>query len=168
MIAAHRRSPVALMANTRYLTTEVEDHVRKVLRKRFGTPFRKRVLDLTTGGRHEFDAVSDEGTIVASIKATSGKTADGKIPNGKDNNAVTEIYLFIACRSTAANARAYVPAVPRSVGEEDRWRADRWRDDRFGTAFRGHAERGGSRAGEGQQEVSVALAEAAAKAEIDS
>ncbi len=100
------------MANTRYLTTKVEDHVRKVLGERFGTPFRKRVLDPTTGGRHDFDAVSDDGTIVASIKATSGKTAGGKISNGKYNNAITEIYLFIACRSTAANARAYVPIFP--------------------------------------------------------
>lgn len=82
------------MANTRYLTTEVEEYVRKSLQERFGTKFHKRVLDLMTGGHHEFDAVSDDGKIVASIKATSGKTASGKIPAGKFNNALAEIYYL--------------------------------------------------------------------------
>lgn len=52
------------------------------------------MLDLTTGGRHEFDAVSADFQIVASIKATSGKTARGKIPSGKFNNAIAELYYL--------------------------------------------------------------------------
>lgn len=82
------------MANTRYLTTEVENYVRQSLEERFGVAFHKRVLNLTTGGRHEFDAVSPDGQIVASIKATSGKTAGGKIPSGKFNNAISELYYL--------------------------------------------------------------------------
>lgn len=48
------------MANTRYLTTVVEDYVRKRLAVEFGLPFEKRTLPLRPGGCHEFDAVSSE------------------------------------------------------------------------------------------------------------
>lgn len=82
------------MANTRYLTVEVENYVRDELAKRFGVSFSKRFLTLTTGGKHEFDAVSDDRRVVASIKATSAKTAGGNLPQGKFNNALSEIYYL--------------------------------------------------------------------------
>ena len=82
------------MADTRYLTTTVEDYVRSVLAQKHGTTFEKVSLTLTTGGKHEFDAVSADRAIVASIKATSGKTASGKMPQGKFNNALAELYYL--------------------------------------------------------------------------
>lgn len=82
------------MANTRYLTTEVEDFVRAHLALTHGVRFQKRFLMLKTGGMHEFDAVSEDDAIVASIKATSGKTAGGNLPQGKFNNAIAEIYYL--------------------------------------------------------------------------
>ena len=65
------------VADTRYLTKEVEDFVRAGLRQRHGIEFSKRKLRLTTEGEHEFDAVSADGKIVASIKAASARTSGG-------------------------------------------------------------------------------------------
>lgn len=65
------------MANTRYLTTEVENYVRSHLARKYRMQFSKMVLPLTVGGRHEFDAVAADLSIVASIKATSGLTSGG-------------------------------------------------------------------------------------------
>jgi len=94
-----------LMADTRFLTTIVEDFVRNRLAVDHGVSFTKRRLPLTVGGDHEFDAVSEDGTIVASIKATSGKTSGGRIPAGKFNNAIAELY-FLAF--VAANKKLLV------------------------------------------------------------
>lgn len=82
------------MANTRYLRVQVEKYVREQLTKRFGQPFHAKVLQLVTGGDHEFDAVSDDGAIVATVKAASGLTSGGKIPQGKINTAVAELYFL--------------------------------------------------------------------------
>jgi hypothetical protein len=82
------------MVNTRVLTTQVEEHVRNVLSKEFGQNFTKVRLPLSTGGQHEFDAVSRDGTVVASIKSSSGKTASGKHPAGKVDSAIAELYFL--------------------------------------------------------------------------
>ena len=84
------------MANTRFLATQVEDFVRARLTDEYGVPFSKRFLELATAGRrkHEFDAVSEHGEIVASIKATSARTSGGNLPQGKFNNAIAELYYL--------------------------------------------------------------------------
>lgn len=82
------------MANTRYLTTVVEEHVRRALGERHGLLFEKRRLPLTTGGLHEFDAVAADGSIVASIKTASGLTAGGKVPSGKIKDSIAELYFL--------------------------------------------------------------------------
>ena len=82
------------VANTRYLTTIVEDHVRRALSERHGVIFEKRVLTLTTGGQHEFDAVAVDGSIVASIKSASGRTAGGRVPSGKIKDSIAELYFL--------------------------------------------------------------------------
>ncbi|GAB6876131.1 hypothetical protein [Thermaerobacter litoralis] len=82
------------MANTLYLKRVVEDVVRQHLAQQFGVPFKSRVLKLVAGGTHEFDAVSDDGRVVASIKSASGKTSGGKKPAGKINAAVAELYYL--------------------------------------------------------------------------
>src|SRR4051794_25144215 len=82
------------MANTRFLTTQVEEHVRSVLGERYGLDFTKERLPLTPGGTHEFDAVSSDRKIVASIKTSSGLTSGGRIPSGKINSATSEVYFL--------------------------------------------------------------------------
>jgi hypothetical protein len=82
------------MANTRYLTTIVEDCVRRTLGGRHGLVFEKRRLPLVTGGLHEFDAVAVDGSVVASIKTASGMTAGGKVPSGKIKDSIAELYFL--------------------------------------------------------------------------
>ena len=82
------------MANTRFLTIDVEDYVRKVLTQRHGVGFKKKHLELVTGGTHEFDAVADDGSIIASIKSASGRTSGGRIPSGKIKDCVAELYFL--------------------------------------------------------------------------
>jgi hypothetical protein len=53
------------------------------LEQQEGQPFSKRVLPLAPGGSHEFDAVSADGMIVASIKSAGGRTSGGKFPGGQ-------------------------------------------------------------------------------------
>jgi hypothetical protein len=84
----------SVVANTRYPTTVVEDHVRRALGERHGLLFEKRRLPLTTGGMHEFDAVAAHGSIVASIKTASGLTVGGKVPSGKIKDSIAELYFL--------------------------------------------------------------------------
>jgi len=82
------------MADTTVLTREVENFVRSRLAERHGQTFGKRFLPLRPGGKHEFDAVSEDGSIVASIKAHSGRTSGGNIPSGKILACVAELYYL--------------------------------------------------------------------------
>jgi hypothetical protein len=67
------------MADTRYLKSIVEDHIRAWLKDKFGQPFKSVFLPLVgvegTARTHEFDAVSADGMIVCSIKTASWKTS---------------------------------------------------------------------------------------------
>ena len=82
------------MADTTYLKKPVESYVRDRLAAEFGIAFSSQFLTLASGGKHEFDAVSVDHRVVASIKSSSGKTSGGKLPSGKLKNAVAEIYFL--------------------------------------------------------------------------
>jgi hypothetical protein len=82
------------MADTSYLRYKVEPFVRDRLTERFAQIFRSKSVSLTTGGTHEFDAVSEDGSIVVGIKAASGLTSGGRVPSGKLNNAIAELYYL--------------------------------------------------------------------------
>ena len=82
------------MANTTYLRNDVENCVRQELTKEFGVSFKPLDFPLVTGGRHEFDAVSEDGRIVGAIKSASGKTAGGRVPAGKIKDAEAELYYL--------------------------------------------------------------------------
>lgn len=82
------------MANTNYYKTHVEPYVRSELERIHGVRFVSKVLPLTTGGTHEFDAVAEDGSIVASIKSLSAKTARGRRPAAKYHNCLAELYFL--------------------------------------------------------------------------
>ena len=64
------------------------------LTERCGTKFDAQVLTLSSGGTHEFDAVSDDGSVIASIKANSGLTSGGNHPTGKVATCLNEVYFL--------------------------------------------------------------------------
>ena len=82
------------MANTQFIKTDVEPWVRQHLEAENGQPFSSQFLNLSTGGKHEFDAVSADRTVVVSIKSASGLTAGGNLPQGKFHNAIAEVYFL--------------------------------------------------------------------------
>lgn len=71
------------MADTR-VQLEVEDTVREGwMRQRFGQPFYRNRVRLSSGGVFDFDAVSEDRSIVASISTSSARTSSGKHAVGK-------------------------------------------------------------------------------------
>ena len=68
--------------------------MRAQLSQKFGVPFRPLALKLSTGGMHEFDAVSEDRRIVASIKTAGGRTASGRFPVGKIKSTEAELYYL--------------------------------------------------------------------------
>ncbi|HEY7596017.1 MAG TPA: hypothetical protein VH969_22940 [Actinophytocola sp.] len=84
------------MANTRNLTTAVVDHVRDVLSAQYQTVFHNRRMRLQPGGYHEFEAVSDNGRIVASVKTAAG---NGRHPAGTISNCLAALYFLSLVRA---------------------------------------------------------------------
>ena len=87
------------MANTKaYL--RAEEWIRADgLPAKFQQSFAKRRLEVGTRtdgfpAYHEFDAVSSDAGIVASVKASSGFTAGRKPPDGKIKGAYAELYFL--------------------------------------------------------------------------
>jgi hypothetical protein len=83
------------MANTNYLKNDIENWCRNWLAQQFpGNHFSKQNLKLVTGGNHEFDAVSNDKSIVAGITTRSWKTQGGNLPSGKFDGLYTELYFL--------------------------------------------------------------------------
>src|SRR5712692_4266697 len=71
------------MADTR-CQIECEDWIRrKWMPEFFGQPFYRERMPLNSGGVFDFDAVSADKTIVASISTSGSRTARGKNATGK-------------------------------------------------------------------------------------
>lgn len=71
------------MADTR-VQLEVEDWVRKNwMPGQFGVRFSRERVSLRSGGVFDFDAVSGDGSIVATISTSGAKTSGGKYAVGK-------------------------------------------------------------------------------------
>lgn len=95
------------MAKTTELKTKVEPFIRKELEKLYpGHTFTEKSLPLHkkrdgTYAFHKFDAVSEDNTIVASIKSHSWLTSGGKSPSGKIGQIYKSLYFL-----SLINARA--------------------------------------------------------------
>ncbi|HMH64959.1 MAG TPA: hypothetical protein VK515_05205 [Rhizomicrobium sp.] len=71
------------MADTR-VQLEVEDWVRENwMQERFSSEFHRTRVKLSSGGVFDFDAVSTDRKIIASISTSSAKTSSGKYAVGK-------------------------------------------------------------------------------------
>jgi uncharacterized protein YceH (UPF0502 family) len=71
------------MADTR-VQLEVEDWVRRNwMKTQYGTRFSRERLRLCSGGVFDFDAVSEDRSIVATISTSGAKTSTGKYAVGK-------------------------------------------------------------------------------------
>jgi hypothetical protein len=86
------------MANTQVLKEEVENFARESLESEFGVPFRKKRLTLVRvqgpSGDHEFDAVADNGSVVAGVISSAARTSGGKRNTGAVHHATGELYYL--------------------------------------------------------------------------
>ncbi len=86
------------MANTQVLKTSVEQFVRKWLAEKYKTSFEdnETSIKLLTGGKHRFDAVSIDASIIAGIKANMERdpTSKRRIGTGTVKSAFTELYFL--------------------------------------------------------------------------
>lgn len=72
-----------------------EDWIRKEwLPQRFGQAFRRAAVPLGSGGVHSFDAVSNDGNIVAVISTSCARTAKGRRAIGKMNRLRSDLYFL--------------------------------------------------------------------------
>ena len=71
------------MADTR-CQVECEDWIRREwMPAIFGQPFYRERVQLTSGGVFDFDAVSADKTVIASISTSGARTATGNLATGK-------------------------------------------------------------------------------------
>ena len=71
------------MADSTTATKDVENWIRnEFLSKKYHQPFVKRKLGVQSGAEIEFDAVSEDGTIICIISTSPVKTADGQFDTG--------------------------------------------------------------------------------------
>lgn len=85
------------MANTR-TQGRAETWIRDVwLRQQFCRRFRKQKLKLSSGGYFEFDAVSSDRQVIATVSTSRARTSSGHRGAGKMNKIRSDI-LFLSLR----------------------------------------------------------------------
>jgi len=83
------------MADTR-IQVEVEDWVcREWMPNTFGQKFHRERLRLSSGGIFDFDAVSEDSKIVATISTSGSKTASGKNASGKVFKIRSDMFFLL-------------------------------------------------------------------------
>lgn len=87
------------MADTR-VQVEVEDWVRRNwFPQRYGSQFHRERVGLEWGGIFDFDAVSTDGTIVAAISTSAGKTASGKLAVGQIMKMRSDVLFLLHAKA---------------------------------------------------------------------
>ncbi len=83
------------MANTTLIKTLIEPYVREWMATEFpGHQFKETRVHLISGGNHKFDAVSEDGTIVAEILSNGAKTRGGNENTGGVRKAEGDLLRF--------------------------------------------------------------------------
>jgi len=80
------------MADTTKIKTVIEPHVRGWLSSQFhGHVFEKKHVQLASGGSHKFDAVAEDGSIVAAALCNSAHTRTQRENTGGVRKALTDL-----------------------------------------------------------------------------
>jgi len=87
------------MADTR-VQLEVEDWVRRNwMPRQFGQKFYRERARLSSGGVFDFDAVSEDGKIVATISTSGARTATGKLAVGKLLKIRSDMFFLLLAKA---------------------------------------------------------------------
>lgn len=80
------------MADTTKIKTLIEPYIRNWLSKQFaGHDFEERAVQCVSGKSHRFDAVADDGSIVAAILCSRATTRTGRENTGGVRKALNDI-----------------------------------------------------------------------------
>ena len=80
------------MADTTKIKTVIEPHVRNWLSNQFpGHVFEKKRVQLASGGSHKFDAVAEDGSIVAAFLCNRARTRTQRENTGGVREALTDL-----------------------------------------------------------------------------
>ena len=83
------------MANTLLIKTQIEPYIQTWLTETFPDHvFSEEEILLNSGGHHKFDAVSEDGSIVAAILCNRPKTRTGRENTGGVRKALGDIALL--------------------------------------------------------------------------
>lgn len=89
------------MANTKAQVMAEHWVVEEYLPKQFNQRFEGKLIPLLWGGKFRYDAVSEDGTIIANISTSGAKTANGKQSIGKYHKIKSDtLYLIHANGAT--------------------------------------------------------------------
>ena len=85
------------MADTVFLKTRIETHVREWLGSRFPShDFQGRRIALRSGYRFNFDAVSEDESVVAAILSNRPRTRTGRVNTGAVRKALLDMCYLLA------------------------------------------------------------------------
>lgn len=111
------------MADTSRIKTVIEPHIRSWLSSIFpGHTFREQPVMLTTGHSYSFDAVSEDGSIVAAILCNRAKTRTGRENTGGVRKALVELAYL---KQTASVVERVMVFTDQEFAKLIRRRADR-------------------------------------------
>lgn len=80
----------------RNFRSEAEDHVRRIfLREKFGMRFSRERLRLSPGGIFDFDAVSEDESIICCISTSVGETTGGNRATSKLSKMKADVLNLI-------------------------------------------------------------------------
>ena len=97
------------MADTTKIAKLVEPPVRKWLAKEYGRgPYREKKLMLTSEKEVSFDAVSADGSVVASILSNRALTGTGHMNSGGLHKAETDFWRLAAIKGTKVRRKLMV------------------------------------------------------------
>ncbi|HEV7242355.1 MAG TPA: hypothetical protein VGQ36_24210 [Thermoanaerobaculia bacterium] len=82
---------------------ECEDWVRRAwMQERFGEPFFRERVKLTSGGVFDFDAVNRDRTVVATISTSSARTSGGNWATGAVMKLRSDMLFLVRSSQTRA------------------------------------------------------------------
>lgn len=87
------REPRRVLRTRRFYGPKRSPVIRALVKTEFAQAFRLQILGLPVGVVREFDVVSAEGTVVVSIKTSSGLTSDGNTQAERDNGCIASLLL---------------------------------------------------------------------------
>ena len=80
------------MANTTEITTRIEPYVRDWLSTQFpGHVFKKKPVTMSTGSDYEFDAVTEDASVIGAILCNRPRTRTGRVNTGGVRKARNDI-----------------------------------------------------------------------------